>query len=1129
MWLTRLAITRPVTILMMVLTLVIMGLQSRSRLPVDLYPTVDFPMVFISTTYAGTGPEEMETLITKPIEDQISTISGLKQLTSTSAEGVSQVQMEFEIGTNIDVVSSDVRSKLDALRRQLPQDADAPVVTKLDIGATPVIQINIASKTRSSIEVRRLADDLLKDRLSQVSGVGTVTVQGGDIREIQVRVDKNRLEAYNIGISQVASALQAEDINLPAGNIQEKTRDYAIRMMGEFTSPEQILNVRIANTAGNPDLTIRDVARVVDTVAKPDSYTRVNGGASVALTVQKQSDGNTVKVVEGIKQMLEEMTGKPYINKTVKVNPAAVVIPPDVLITTSADQSIFINQSLDDVYVSLLLGALLAVFIVFLFLHSIRGTIIVGLAIPTSMISTFIVMGWLNFSVNMMTMLALSLSVGILVDDSIVVIENIHRHLKMGKSPRDAAIAGRTEIGLAAMTISMVDVVVFLPIAFMGGIVGSFMRQFGIVVASATLCSLFISFTLTPMLASRWLKSHDVEEAEEERQRTHPGLFRRFTDAWEYRYAQLEALYRRVLAWSLDHHAAVICLGLMVFVASMSGAVDKSNMTDPATIKTLLTIVFILCVLATLGMLIARRRGAAAHISSPAKPLLITLGLLVLFVFFAPTKFTFEFAPSVDQRQFSIKVEEPVGTTLDVTDAVSKRIDADLRDPRLFPEMKTVSTFVGGSPSGGMSLGSSSADTAQFSGELKDMQPGFRTTDEVIKVIILRYAGLPGAKVTASMPSGNGPGGTPVDIVVNGQDMNRIEEVAGQIEDIVKAIPGTYATELSWRQGRPEVQAHIDRDRAAQYGLSVSQIASALRTSIEGDINSKYRDNGKEYDIRVSLPEDQRVTIDQLSMMVVGTTASGDPVHLQDVVMPDQAAGPTKIERTDRLRSVAVTGNLAKGTTIGNVQQLIDAKIAQLDTRGVSVKWYGSAQMMTESFGIMKGAMLLSVILVFILMAALFESLISPLIIWLAVPQAMAGALIALTVLHLSFSIMSMIGIIMLVGLVTKNSILMVDYTNTLRREHGLDRRAALQQAGPTRLRPILMTTLAMIFGMLPTAVALSKGSEMRQPMAVAVIGGLLLSLFLSLLMVPTFYEIIDGFGEWFGRKKQAAISEMGL
>ena len=484
--------------------------------------------------------------------------------------------------------------------------------------------------------------------------------------------------------------------------------------------------MRIPNPAGNPDLTIRDVASVVDTVAKPDSYTRVNGGASVALTVQKQSDGNTVKVVEGIKQALEEMTGKPYISKTVKVNPAAVVIPADVLITTSADQSIFINDSLNDVYKSLVEGALLAVLIVFLFLHSLRGTIIVGLAIPTSMISTFIVMGWLNFSVNMMTMLALSLAVGILVDDSIVVIENIHRHLRMGKEPKEAAIAGRTEIGLAALTISMVDIVVFLPIAFMGGIVGSFMRQFGIVVASAAICSLFISFTLTPMLASRWLKRHDEEEAEEQRQREHPHLFWRFTNAWERVYGQFEGIYRRILAWSLDHHAAVICLGLMVFVASLSATVDKSNMTDPSTLKVLAGVIGLLVALALIGLLVSwlgAARIGAPRISSPAKPLLLTLLVLVLFVLFAPTKFTFEFAPEVDQRQFSIKVEEPVGTTLDVTDCVSKRIEADLLNPHLFPEMKTVSSFVGGSPRGGLSMGTTSADTAQLSGELQICSP----------------------------------------------------------------------------------------------------------------------------------------------------------------------------------------------------------------------------------------------------------------------------------------------------------------------------------------------------------------------------------------------------------------------
>jgi HAE1 family hydrophobic/amphiphilic exporter-1 len=1156
MSLTRLAIARPVTILMLVLTLIILGLQSRSRLPVDLYPSVEFPMLYISTSYAGTGPEEMETLITKPIEDQVSTISGLKKLTSTSSEGLSQVNMEFEIGTNLADVAADVRSKVDALRDSLPQDAKAPIVIKADIGAMPVISLNMSSTRRSSIEVRHLADDVLKDQLSQLPGVASVSVSGGDVREIDVEVDKDRLNAYGIGINQVVSALQAEDLNLPSGTIQEKQRNFAVRVMGEFTTPEQIYNVRIPNAAGSDTLTIRDVATVRDTVAEHDSFTRVNGGASVAITVQKQSDGNTVKVVDGVMKLMENLTGKPFLDASIAqakrgaFKPTiTAIVPSDVTITTSMDQSTFIKQALHDVNTSLFEGALLAVLIVFLFLHSLRGTLIVALAIPTSMIATFLVMGIFGFSSNMMSMLGLSLSVGILVDDSIVVIENIHRHLKMGKPPKEAAIAGRTEIGLAAMTITMVDVVVFVPIAFMGGIVGQFFRQFGIVVAAATLFSLFISFTLTPMLASRWLKAHDEEEEAEARQQEHPGLFRRFTNAWERAYTRVEHTYRGVLAWSLDHHHTVISIGVMTFLASIATTLPKPYL-DPVGGKYVIVIIALMAVVAASGawMMVAMhasgawvmrvtRRAKVSRLSSmiaayggwlsrfppapAAKQSFGVFAILTVAILLIPTAFNVEFSPSTDQRQFAITIQEPVGTTLDATDHMAKSVEADLKQ---IPELKTLSSTVGGTSSSGLlTAGIASTDTAQINVELQDWAKGMRTTDEMIKAVNARYKGLPGVKITAAMAAG-GPGGSPVSIEVSGQDMARTTLVANQVYDLVRGTDGTYGADISWREGRPEVQAHIDRDRAAQYGLSVSQIAAALRTSVEGDTTSKYRENGKEYDIRVSLPKEQRNLANQVPSMIIGNTASGRPVYLYEVVDIAPASGPTQITRADRQRAVTVSAQLAAGKAIGNMQQVIDAKIKALDTRGVSIKWTGQSQMMTESFASMISALALSMALVFILMAALFESIIAPFIIWLAVPQAMAGALFALTFTHKSLSIFSMIGIIMLVGLVTKNSILLVDYTNTLRREKGLSRRDALQEAGPTRLRPILMTTMAMICGMMPTAIAFSKGSEMRQPMAIAVIGGLLLSLFLSLLMVPTFYEIVDSIGERFARVKSSVI-----
>ncbi|MEI7832149.1 MAG: efflux RND transporter permease subunit [bacterium] len=1216
MWLTKLAITRPVTILMLVLALVVLGLQSRSRLPVDLLPNVEFPLIFISTVYPGTGPEEVETLITKPIEDSVSMISGLKKLSSTSSEGVSSVRLEFEIGTDLETVTSDVRSKIDVLRSTLPQDSKAPQVVKIDIGAQPVIKLSLTSKRLSPIEIRRLAEDVVKDRLGQLTGVASVSITGGELREIQVNVDKNRLRAYGISITQVVNALKAENLNLPSGSVEEALRTSSVRVMGEFTKPEQIELVRISS-ASNPNLLIRDVAEVKDSVADKTNYTRVNNGSSVAITVQKQSNSNTVAVVDNVRKELERMTGEPYTEESIKskkkIDTGALVIPKDKAeIFVASDQSIFIKDTMNDVYKALIEGAFLAVLIVFLFLHSLRGTVIVALAIPTSMIATFMVMGALKYSMNMMSMLGLSLAVGILVDDSIVVLENIHRHLQMGESPREAAINGRTEIGLAALAITMVDVVVFVPIAFMGGIVGQFFRQFGIVIASATLFSLFMSFTLTPMLASRWLKKHDEEIADEEKQRENPGLFFRFTQAWERFYQKVSDYYCGILEWSLVHRPVVISVGMMTLLASIATAVSKPNPWSISGLGQLATTLFgalpiiiialfliyivwyaviylggwlrwLYCILLALPLtaaivvlsskvLDAKAPGAGLVPMSIAMLALAIIGLMLSFpssdrqfsrkedfqigssvtrplvtftaflfavVLLLPTKFGFEFSPNSDQRQLTINIEQSVGTSLGVTNDTAKMIEEQLFDAGKYPEVKSVLTQVGSSgSSGGLSGGaSSSADIGSINVDLKDLDESIinkllislhlqkaklRSTSDVVKSLNTTFGDRPGVKISAAAVSSMGGGGSsaPISIEVSGQDEARSLVVANQIKDIVKTTTGTYSVDLSWKSGRPELQAHIDRDRAAQYGISVAAIASALRTSMEGDITTKYRENGKEYDIRVQLPTNQREVLTQVPDMVVGTTATGQPVRLYEVCDLQPASGPTKVERTNRQRSVTVQGYLEDGYQIGNIQAEIKGKIAaaNIDTTGVTVNWAGQAQQLSESFSDLGSALILSVLLVFMLMAALFESVLAPLIIMLSVPQAMAGAIFAMTITHKSLSIMTMIGLIMLVGLVTKNAILMVDYTNTLRKQ-GLDRESAIKQAGPVRLRPILMTTMAMIFGMLPTAIALSKGSEMRQPLAIAVIGGLLLSMFLTLLMVPVFYEIVDdvstGFSSW--------------
>ena len=1032
MGLTKLAITRPVVILMLFLALAVLGIVSRSRMPVDLNPDVDLPYVVITTIYPGAGPEEIETLVSKPLEDNVGSVNGLKNITSSSQEGISAVVMEFELGTDNDVAAADVRAKVDATRMLLPQDIDAPVIQKVDMGARPIIQLAISSQ-RPARELRDMADEVIKNRLGKLKGVASVTITGGELREIQVNVDKYRLEAYGLSINQVSQALASGNLNLPGGRITEGNREYAIRAMGEFDNVDDIRNLKIS-VAGGPNgdnrvLTIGDIAEIKDSVAEREELARLQKQSSVGIMVQKQSGSNTVEVADGVKKEIEAMKS---------------VLPKDVKIAVAFDQSDHVKESMADVNMSLWLGVLLVVVVVYLFLHNIRGTFIVATAIPVCIIAAFIPIYFAGFTMNTMVMLAFSLAVGILVDDSIVVLENIYRHLAKGEDPAEAAINGRSEIGLAAVAITMVDVVVFLPIAFMGGIVGQFFRQFGITIACATLMSLFVSFTLTPMLASRWYKKGQHVEATS-------GFFAKFDEF----YRRLDGKYRRILEWALHHRWQVVVTGIVT------------------------QLVALIVVMPILG---------------------------------------FEFFPRTDQGQIMVNFEMPVGTSLDATDKVVSQVEDIVAQN---PEFENIFTTVGRTSSGmfGGSQGSNHAEITLALHEKESvsdrlLRPILKKkmriiSDEVIgEELREKIRDIPGGRITVQVGEGGGFGGAPIDIELTGNDTNELNAVAQKIKGIVASTEGIINTDVSWKVGKPEVKATIDRVRAAEMDLSVGEIASAIRTSVAGNTDTKFRDNGKEYDIRVRLNEFDRYNVSEVGRVVVGSV-EGMPVYLQDVAQITNDTGPTRIERKNRQRKVSVTAGLKEGYHVGNVQAVLIKKISDVPLGSVQLHWGGEAEMMKESGGHMGVALLLSILLIYMLMAALFESFLNPLIIMFSVPMALIGAVLALAVSGETLSMVALIGIIMLMGLVTKNAILLIDYTNTLR-EQGMERNEAILQAGPTRLRPILMTTFAMIGGMLPTALKLGRGSEFRAPMAIAVIGGLIVSTILTLVMIPTLYTMFD-------------------
>ncbi|MEN6371406.1 MAG: efflux RND transporter permease subunit [Armatimonadota bacterium] len=1097
MWLTNVSIKRPVFILMVVLALIVLGFTARQKMPEELTPKVDLPYITVSTIYAGAGPQEIETLVTKPVEDAVGSTSGLKNITSYSQDGISVVVLEFELGTNSDTAAADVRDKLSAIRSTLPDDIEEPSVTKVDIGAQPIITMALRSSNMSGRDLRILADKTIREKLSSVRGAAAVYVEGGEEREVAVSIDRDRLQAYGLSINQVAQEMAAENLNLPSGSIKEgsggkEMRSYAVRTVGEFKDANEIANIKL-QVPGGGTVRLGDIATVQDTVKEPEQLVRLNGKSAVIISVQKQSDANTVEVADGVKKDIDFFNG--YKDK--QGNQVKGQLPAGTKLIITNDDSQYVKDSLHDVNESLLEGIILVILIVFLFLHSGRATMIVAIAIPTSLVATFLPISSFGFTMNMMTMLALSLCVGILVDDSIVVLENIERHVRKGEAPPEAALNGRSEIGLAAIAITLVDVVVFVPIAFMGGIVGQFFRQFGITIATATLFSLFMSFTLTPMLASRWLRSKEDEEATEER--AHHTRTGHIFDKVEAFYSKLDKGYRGVLSWALENRAMVVAIGIISLFTVLA------MMPVPTKFRIIVAVIA-----AAVPLLIA---AFNPKVKSVALIFGATMVFLALFVHFPIGG---EFMPETDQGKVQVSVELPAGSGLDATDKVVRQIENILAHKK---GVQYYQSSIGSSSSGHFST-SSGSQYATINVKLLDKgKERPMSQDEFITQLSQDTALIPGATIRVSSEGQMGPSGQPIQMEISGSNMDEMVMVADQVQAKMAKVPGVINIKNSWELGKPELQITVDRLRAADHGMSVAQVASAVRTSIVGNTNAKLRDQGDEYDIRVQLAKPERESVEDVSNVIVGSQG-GAPVYLRDVADVKLSAAPNKIDRKNRQRLITVGANIDTGAgyKLANVQNQINKALKNVQTGSTMIKVGGSSEMMNESFGYMISALFLAIALVYMLMGALFESFITPLVIMFSLPQAMIGALLALMITGYTISIVTMIGIIMLVGLVTKNAILLIDYTNTLR-ERGLSRNEAVLEAGPTRLRPIMMTTLAMVGGMMPTALALAKGSEWRAPMAVAVIGGLILSTLLTLLVIPTTYTIVDDWWNAFRRK----------
>ncbi len=1079
MWFTRISIGNPVMATMVMLAFVVMGLFSYQRLSVDQFPNIDFPTVVVQFDYPGASPEIVETEVTKKVEEAVNTVAGISSLYSRSYEGNSVVIIEFNLSVDGRKAAEDVREKVALVRPSLRDEVKEPRVSRFDPASTPIFNLAVLSPTgkQSPQELTTWATQVLQKRLENVRGVGSVSIVGGVSRQVNLYLKPAAMEAMGIGVDQVIAAVRSENQELPMGSIRSADQERVVQVNARLKRPEDFRDITVARrgaaTAGTGNATLSggapvklwQVADVVDGPQEVESLALYNGQRTVLLSVLKSQGENTIEVVDGLRKALAG---------------AESVTPPGISVEVNRDNSRAIRTSVANVKRTLIEGAALTMLIVFLFLNSWRSTVITGLTLPIALIGTFLFMYAFGFTINSITMMALSLCVGLLIDDAIVVRENIVRHVQMGKSARQAALDGTQEIGLAVMATTLSIVAVFLPIGFMGGIVGKFFHEFGITIVAAVLISMFVSFTLDPMLSSIW---HDPQSARViGAPHAAPGgtaswydrTLGRVTESFERATMRLGDGYQGILRWSLRHRLATLAIAAATFGGSF---------------------------------LLIPLLGA-------------------------------EFVPKADFSETTVNFYTPVGSSLEVTEARAKQVDTALRE---LPEVKYTVTTINSGNAAGKIFGSTYV-------RLVDRKERARGLVQMMVPMRERLARIPGITVT-NIGTPDLGGGKSLQFSIQGSDLGELERLSKGISAQLEQVVGLVDLDSTLKPDKPTVSIDVKRDAASDLGLNVNSLSTSLRALVAGTTVGNWRaPDGENYDVIVRLAPDSRNTLTDLQRLPVPVAAGADGmpriVRLSQVADITASTGPNQINRRDLNREINMDGNAygrSSGDVSADIRRILDSVAWP---PGYRYTFGGSTKNMNESFSYAIGALGLAVVFIYMILASQFRSFLQPIALMSSLPLTLIGVALALLMFRSTLNMFSIIGVVMLMGLVTKNAILLIDFAIRLREgtvRHGvghadsatlttaatatdvpiagLDREQALLHAAQVRLRPILMTTLAMIFGMVPLAFALSEGSEQRAPMGQAVIGGVITSSLLTLVVVPVVYCYLDDLSVWLNRR----------